>query len=111
MGITPNKHCGIPAGCGPGLSRYGFYPCGAGAGVDRIFGLGLGVLHLADLEKAMTELRLCALCGHAHGRKAKNLPGMSQSWWDAYAAYHRQPPTLPLYGAATNPQQISQERD
>jgi Radical SAM superfamily len=100
LGMSAAELCWIGDTCGIGLSRHGYYFCGAAAGIDRVFGLGAGVLNLADVGKVMDHTALCGLCGHKHGRKARDLPGMSKSWVDAYAAYRERPPSLPLYGAA-----------
>jgi hypothetical protein len=98
LGMKARGQCWIPRQSGMGLSRNGYYFCGASAGIDRVFGFGVGVLNLADWGKmaAHTGL-LCGMCGHWHGRKARDLPGTSKSWADAYAAYRERPPALPLY--------------
>jgi hypothetical protein len=101
LGMKARGQCWIPRQSGMGLCRYGYYFCGCAAGIDRVFGFGVGVLNLSDWGKmeAHTGL-LCGVCGHWHGRKARDLPGMSKSWVDAYAAYRERQPSLPLYGAA-----------
>ena len=59
--------CSITELSGLGLSRYGFYPCGPGASIDRVFGLDVGIKSLreVDLPRLEAQLeRLCSLCGH-----------------------------------------------
>jgi hypothetical protein len=59
--------CSITELSGLGLSRYGYYACGPGASIDRIFGLDLGIKSLADVtpERVRSQLgALCGRCGH-----------------------------------------------
>jgi len=91
--------CTIPFQCGMALTRYGYYPCGAGASIDRIFGFGLGVasLHEVTPQGLVAEFsRLCRHCGHFHGRRAET-EVMSSSWSEAYVHWHARRPRLPLY--------------
>ncbi|HET7506025.1 MAG TPA: radical SAM protein [Kofleriaceae bacterium] len=115
-GADYSKGCAITQWCGLGLTRYGFYPCGAGASVDRVFGLDLGLKQLADVtpERVVQQLtRLCSLCGHYRDFdrrvefvKHRSLHVLSdwttsqvtsRTWEAAYAAYRTQPPTLSLF--------------
>jgi hypothetical protein len=96
--------CTIPFMCGMALTRYGFYPCGAGASIDRIFGWGRAVTSLRAVtpEGLVAEFsRLCRCCGHFHGRKS-GVETMSASWVAAYDRWHRDRPRLPLYGEAAD---------
>jgi Radical SAM superfamily len=96
-----SRGCTIPFMCGMALTRYGFYPCGAGASVDRVFGWGRGIGSLREVtpERLVGEFTLlCRYCGHFHGRKAGH-EVMSASWVDAYDRWHRERPRLPLYAA------------
>ncbi|HEY1365856.1 MAG TPA: radical SAM protein [Gaiellaceae bacterium] len=99
-----SRGCTIPFMCGMALTRYGFYPCGAGASVDRVFGWGRGVRSLAEVtpEGLLAEFwHLCRYCGHFHGRKvAGPVEPMSPSWVEAYERWHRERPRLPLYAGA-----------
>lgn len=92
------KGCGIPQLCGMALTRYGYYLCGAGASVDRVFGLGLGLRELSEVTaKNLGRARnvLCRYCGHF---KSSNTDlAISPSWQKAYAAYAKQRPVLPLF--------------
>jgi Radical SAM superfamily/4Fe-4S single cluster domain len=96
-----SRGCTIPFMCGMALTRYGFYPCGAGASVDRVFGWGRGIGSLGEVtpEGLVGEFTLlCRYCGHFHGKKA-GFEVMSASWVEAYDRWHRDRPRLPLYGA------------
>jgi hypothetical protein len=95
-----SQGCWIPFRCGMALTRYGFYPCGAGASIDRVFGWGLGIRTLHDVTPARLTaefLKLCRYCGHFHGIK-KSGEVMSPSWIEGYQNWHRKRPLMPLYG-------------
>jgi hypothetical protein len=54
-------------GCGIGLTRHGYFLCGAGAAIARVLGLDIGVMRLEDLtHEAMLKQadEICHLCGH-----------------------------------------------
>jgi len=92
------KGCGIPQICGMGLTRYGYYMCGAGASVDRVFGLGLGIRELTEVtSKSLRRTRsaLCRYCGHF--KSGNTALAISPSWEKAYAGYAEQRPVLPLF--------------
>jgi hypothetical protein len=94
--------CSVPYQCGMALTRHGFYPCGAGASIDRIWGCGAGVTSLRDVtpEGLVAEFsRLCRHCGHFHGRKATT-ELQSASWRAAYQQWRSQPPQLQIYPSA-----------
>jgi hypothetical protein len=94
--------CSIPFECGMALTRHGYYACGAGAGVDRIFGWGRGTGNLREvtIQRLIAEFsKLCRYCGHFHGRKASS-EQMSESWVAAYARWRKAHPQLPIYGSA-----------
>ena len=62
-----SRGCWITNEAGLGLSRYGYYPCGAGASVDRVFGFDVGQkgLSLVTDSTLKNQLRiLCRYCGH-----------------------------------------------
>ena len=98
---------GIKA-CGIGVTRRGFYLCGAGAGVARMMGIP-GVLHLKDLtyEAMLDQAKiLCGICGHWNsGERSYNLVKLtgkrSSPTWEKLIKDHLQggQATLPLYGA------------
>ena len=92
------KGCGIPQLCGMALTRYGYYLCGAGASVDRVFGLGLGIRELSEVTPGkffQSRKILCRYCGHF---KSSNTDlSISPTWQKAYADYAKQRPVLPLF--------------
>lgn len=101
--------CTIPFQCGMALTRYGYYPCGAGGSIDRIFGWGIGVRTLRDvtpqrLVGAFTLL--CRHCGHFHGQKA-SAEIMSQTWTEAYRKWHERRPQLPLAATKQAPRRAA----
>lgn len=90
-----SKGCSIADGCGICLNPYGYYACGAGAAVDRVFGLGLSVQSLKELtdEKILEHKRiLCQYCGHfkdwGQSHKYVNQQITSKSWRDALCKYN-----------------------
>ena len=128
FGIKNASPCRIPQNCGCGLTRYGYYPCGAGGSIDRVFGFDIGIKRLEDLttENTGKQLKvLCRYCGHSPSldkypdrlnawrakgtfretapRRAspeqRDIAPMSASWITAYAKYRKKKPSLRLYGA------------
>jgi len=65
------KGCRILETGGLGLTRYGYYPCGAGASVDRVFGFDVGVKSLAEINARDFRKGLSKLCRHCGHFKAK----------------------------------------
>ena len=117
--------CWIPESCGIGLTRYGYYSCGAGGSIDRVFGFDIGLKHLAEVthEKLRDQLRLlCSYCGHfKHNDYARpelreqwvTSEEVSESWKRAYARYHEEKPRLTLLRSGAgkqphNPQAVAQ---
>ena len=70
-GINYRKGCSILRTGGLGLTRYGFYPCGAGASVDRVFGFNVGAKSLAGISENGFRDGLDKLCRHCGHFKAK----------------------------------------
>jgi hypothetical protein len=101
-----DKGCETTESCGLGLTRYGYYICGAGASIDRVFGFDLGIKKLSLLSDAELDKQrkiLCKYCGHY---KYKNLADkkcwkkeeeISPSWEKAYKNYKDKKPSLSLY--------------
>lgn len=98
-----SKGCHITERCGLGLTRYGYYPCGAGAAVDRIFGFNIGIKDLPSLTslKLSEQMEvLCRYCGHyKRNLKAETITEeiMSQCWKTAYEQYRGKRPKLDSY--------------
>jgi hypothetical protein len=108
--------CAVTEWCGLGLTRYGFYACGAGASVDRVFGMDIGLKSLRDVNPTSVKAqlqKLCRFCGHysdfdakvelirrgGSGRPDSWSPeaAISPSWAAAYEAYRQSRPSLRLY--------------
>ena len=100
--------CWITRDCGIGLNRYGYYPCAAGAAVDRVFGFDIGCKGIPSKDDDMIETRfkLCRYCGHHLGREYEkpdlrvplSMEVMSQSWTDAYSKYRQKKPKMTTGG-------------
>jgi hypothetical protein len=83
--------CETPQFCGIGLSKNGYYPCVIAAGIDRIFGWGLGRKELPDRDDGMyEEFRcFCSVCGQFK-REAQAPPNdsvISPTWERAYKTW------------------------
>ncbi len=93
------------SGCGIGLTKHGFFLCGAGASCARVAGLDIGIQRLADLtyEAALKQAKaVCNICSHHNLTRvpAAQDASISPFWQKAIAAYQRQAPRMTLYGAA-----------
>lgn len=104
--IDFSKGCVIIESCGLGLTRYGYYPCGAGGSTDRIFGMDIGIKELSEVSEPLLREQLsllCKYCGHYKdwGREKNSTivteEVMSKSWRDAYSNYVKNEPELTLY--------------
>jgi len=95
--------CWITKKCGIGLSRYGYYPCGAGAGADRVLGFDIGLKELSSVNRRTLKEQmntLCRYCGHFkfnYGIEKVTEEMMSPSWVEAYRKYKLDRPELTLY--------------
>lgn len=97
--------CWVPQTCGIGLNKYGYYCCGNGAGIDRIFGFNIGRKSLPRLDDDLIDQMriLCKYCGSFH-RNFKRIDigitnkfKFSKAWDEAYRKYRQQKPPLTLY--------------
>ena len=82
------------------LTRYGYYPCGAGAGIDRVFGFNIGKKTLPPVTDGMQDQLsvLCRYCGHfKHHIQGTDKEQFSPVWQEAYKKYAQQKPKLDLY--------------
>lgn len=89
--VSVATSCPITAVCGLGLTRSGYYPCGAGAAIARALDLDIGVKSLHDVtEESMAALlaRLCQYCGHALGVEAGAFGLASRFWQRERKLYH-----------------------
>ena len=101
-----SQGCWITSYCGLGLNKYGYYPCAAGAAVDRVFGFDVGHKELPFSEEQLSEVKsiLCAYCGHylcdgsyrdPEARTSiRNLEPMTESWAIAYDKFNENKPEL-----------------
>jgi hypothetical protein len=104
--LDPENGCYVTSTCGIALNKYGYYACGNGAGIDRIFGFDLGRKKLPPASDEMRDQMriLCRYCGAFHrcfmriniGRPADNF-AISKSWKTIYEKYRRVHPPLTLY--------------
>jgi hypothetical protein len=102
------RGCRIVSECDLGLNRYGYYLCGAGASIDRVFGYGIGIPSLSSVShKNLYAQRktLCKICRHYKGRnlKIRAEDEVSPSWRLAYERYRIVKPNLALYGSSVLP--------
>lgn len=112
MGVAPVDHVPGPQpacsifgikGCGVGLTRHGYFLCGAGASIARVVGLDIGAQRLEDMtyERALAQAeQVCNLCGHKEGffRRVGRVEARGPFWTQAVAAYQAQRPALTVYG-------------
>jgi hypothetical protein len=91
--------CQVISVDGFGLTPYGYYPCAAAGGIDRIFGFDIGRKKLPSYEDSMTDQlqTFCKLCGRFHAGKRTNSELMSPTWKIAYENYKKRKPKLSLY--------------
>lgn len=97
--------CWVTQFCGMGLNRYGYYICGNGAGIDRVFGFDVGRKRMPGPGDEMTEQlqRLCMYCGSFHHQLIGINIGLegnlhvSRAWVEAYRRYRERRPTLTAY--------------
>jgi hypothetical protein len=89
-----------------GLNKYGYYMCGNGAGIDRIFGFNIGRKKIPRYDDDMRDQMriLCRYCGAFHRNfrrinigKPKDVFAVSKSWKVAYEKYRQVHPPLTLY--------------
>jgi hypothetical protein len=93
--------------CGLGLTRYGFYPCGPGASIDRVLGFDIGIKKISDISVDAIHAQqriLCPYCGWSESRFKFPSPkrgDVSAFWKKAYDLYNKNPKALNLYGVAS----------
>ncbi len=91
-GETEVKCCSVPWRCGLSLTKHGYFLCGAGAAIARVFGLDVGIKDLRDVtpEAILGQIdTLCKLCGHSRVESRHKAEGqeISPSWKKALKAY------------------------
>jgi hypothetical protein len=107
--MGPAAPCGIfgTYGCGLGLTKHGYFLCGAGASIARVIGADIGVMRLADVtHAAMVKQaeRLCNICGHWTGPTTDTLSQTGAItgpfWREAIARYKQAVPPMSTYGVS-----------
>lgn len=90
-------HC---AGCGMGLTPYGYYMCAVAGGIDRMLGFNQGRKKLPEIEDDMEDLLnlFCKYCGHFKYSKPTKEQKISISWIKAYKKYNEKKPKMIYYG-------------
>ena len=96
------KGCLVLEVCGMSLSCNGYYPCAAGACVDRVFGYDIGYRSLREALQADMRDRLkvlCSMCGCFKRSVAdqSDVQVTSDSWVKALEKYAQCAPKLTLY--------------
>lgn len=92
-GITEAKSCSVPWRCGIALTPGGYFLCGAGGAVSRVFGLRLGIQELANVSVdslRQQRAKLCRLCGHSRSTAHQTTKQeISPSWEKAIKEYNK----------------------
>ena len=84
-GETEVKACSIPWRCGIALTPNGYFLCGAGASLARVFKMDIGVQKLEDVtpETLLKQMpSLCKYCGHSNcpSKHTTDVEEISESW-------------------------------
>ena len=103
--IDFSRACPAASTAGTALSRYGYYSCGAAAGIDRVLGLDIGIKNISEIseEAYRKQLKiLCRYCGlfKSASEEVYNLKDISPAWQKIYSDYRANQPVLNLYGTA-----------
>jgi 4Fe-4S single cluster domain len=86
--------CNIPRDCGVGYNYQGFYCCAIAGAIDRIYGLGLSVKAVKELDSARLSSSyniFCSKCGHYLPIRENSQTHLSPSWKKALELYRRKP--------------------
>lgn len=92
-------NCNICNGTGLGLTKRGYFPCGAGAAIARVLGMDIGIQSLADLNQVSIRnmlKELCMYCGHGLAVKVGENNTTSPFWEQAYQKYREEQKLLKL---------------
>lgn len=84
--------CSVPWRCGIALTRYGYFLCGAGASIARVFGFNIGIKNFRDVNPRSIldqKKELCKYCGHSRvpSRHMTTTQEISPSWKAAIKNY------------------------
>lgn len=95
------QSCSIPWRCGIALTKYGYFLCGAGSAVARVFGLDVGAKGLHSLSTDTLRKQksiLCQYCGHSRSVcKRDKGQQTSPAWQAALEAFAKGKPELTEY--------------
>lgn len=101
--------CWVTETAGLCLTRHGYYFCGTGAAIDRVFGYNIGIQALNEvcMHKFIDQRsQLCRLCGRFNDLSiSQELFGpnwvieerASATWEKAFKAYHDSKPVLTVF--------------
>lgn len=93
--------CWVPEFCGINLSPYGYYCCGAGAGIDRVFGFNVGRKSMPESSDSMRDQMevLCGYCVHFKATKRRKISRehLSPSWQKALEEYKTRKSNVTCY--------------
>jgi len=84
-GETEIKACSIPWRCGIALTPNGYFVCGAGASLAKIFQMDIAVKKFEDItsENLLKQIQsICKYCGHSNckSKHTTNVEEISESW-------------------------------
>jgi hypothetical protein len=89
-------------GCGIGLTKHGYFLCGAGAAIARVASMNIGIMHLKDLtpdDMIVQSRLLCRLCGHHETMAAFPLDTTETKFWkNTFEQYCHDTRSLEIYG-------------
>lgn len=91
-GLSNVAACSVPWRCGMGLTNNGYFPCGAGASLARVFGIDIGIKNISEVSPSAIKkqlLQLCKYCGYSNSGERKPAEGnsASESWRKAIENY------------------------
>lgn len=92
LGYYRESICTIPYKCGMSLTTQGYFICGAGAAIARVFKIDCGVPHLKEFTEQTIKNQaklICKYCGHGYPETNKRTDHeeMSESWKKAFNEY------------------------
>jgi len=87
-GETEIKACSIPWRCGMALTQHGYFICGAGASLAKVFQFDIGIKNFEEVEpgRLLNQIPiLCKYCGHSNckSKHITEVEEISESWQKA----------------------------
>jgi hypothetical protein len=93
--------CWVPEFCGINFSPYGYYCCGAGSSIDRVFGFDIGRKSLPEKSDTLQDQMevLCRYCIHFKATKRRRISAeqISSSWQKVLEKYKTIKPDMTFY--------------